>query len=272
MRSFIAALVFSLLACVAASAAPAGPQLGSFVLLAEPRLPDAQAFRAQLEARLKGRLKIDGMEGDDHLILLRIRGGTVMVGLIEAPLPKGQIQDLCQSAWYWRRACEETDAHRAHAHVGIHGTDLDRLDAHLLQTDVVAALMDPNAIASYWGASLQSREAFLKLSASAARADPPVWLWMNFRVSNDRDKGFSLSTQGMEAFELREIEVKDVRRTGLEVFSLIVGLAQYLVTEGPVIKDGDTIGASPSLGIRVHQGPSYFREGARVYRVTYPSE
>lgn len=28
---------------------------------------------------------------------------------------------------------------------------------------------------------------------------------------------------------------------------------------------------SPSLNIRVRQGPSYWREGATVYRVTWPS-
>ncbi|HLO94889.1 MAG TPA: DUF4261 domain-containing protein [Burkholderiaceae bacterium] len=272
MRSFLTAFLFFFTACVAAAAETAEPRVSSIVLLAQPRLPEAQAFRAQLEGRLKGRLRIDAMEADGPAVLLRVRGGKVLVGLIDAPLPKGQIQDLCQGAWYWRRACEDTDAHRAHVFVSTVGTDLDRLDAYLLQTDVVAALMDPNAIASYWGASLQPRDAFLKQSAAAARATPPVWLWTNFRISNDREKGFSLSTQGMEQFGLREIEAKDVKRGGLEVFMLLMGTAQYLVSEGPVIQDGDTIGASPALGIRVHQGPSYWRQGATVYRISYPTE
>jgi hypothetical protein len=213
------------------------------------------------------------MEADGQkVILLRTRGGTVMVGLIEAPLPKGQIDDLCQSAWYWKKACDETAKHKAHVYVSTLDTDLNRLDAHLLQTDVVAVLMDQNAIASYWGASLQSRDTFLKQSAIASRTEPPVWLWINFRISTDLDKGFSLSTQGMEEFGLREIEAKDVNRSGLEVFTLLLGTAQYLVSSGPVIKDGETIGASPALNIRVRQGPSYWREGATVYRVTYPKE
>jgi hypothetical protein len=90
-------------------------------------------------------------------------------------------------------------------------------------------------------------------------------------VSYDRERGFSLSTQGMEDFQLREIEAKDVNQEGLEVFSLLLGTAQYLVKNGPVIKDGDTIGDSPALNIRVRQGPSYWREGVTVYRVTFPN-
>lgn len=236
-------------------------------------MPEAGPFRERLEQRLKRRVKIDAMEADGgSVILLRARSGTVAIGLIDAPLPRGQLDGLCARAWYWKAACETTASHRAHIFVTVLDTDLDALDANLLLTDVVAALMDANAIASYWGASLHSRESFVQQSAVISREDPPVWLWVNFRISNDIEKGFSLSTQGMEAFALREIEAKDVLRPGRDVFSLLLGMAQYLITKGPVIKDGETIGASPALNIRVRQGPSYWREGATVYRVTYPKE
>lgn len=271
MRLILAALCLILAAACAQAAEPARTQVLSYVLVSEPKLPEANAFRESLEKRVAGRFKVGEMDADGQkVILLRMHGGTVMVGLIEAPLPKGQIDDLCATAWYWRQACEAAAAHRAQIVVSVMGTTLDRLDANLLLTDVVAALMDGNAIASYWGASLQSREAVLRQSERIGRDAPPVWLWINFRVTNDLDKGFSLSTQGMEAFDLREIEAKDVNRSGREVFGLLLGMAQYLVSKGPVIKDGETIGESPSLNIRVRQGPSYWREGATVYRVTWP--
>ncbi len=272
MRSL--AILFSLLLCLAVShaAEPSKVRVLSFVLVSEPKLPDAKAFRADLERRLGSRLTVNNIDADgDTVILLRVAGGTVMVGLIGAPLPKGQIDDLCAAAWYWRQACDATSAHKAHIAVSVLDTTLDKLDASLLLTDVVASLMDSNAIASYWGASLQSREAFLRQSAKISRELPPAWLWVNFRLSNDVEKGFSLSTQGMEDFNLREIEAKDVKRPGRDVFTLLVGMGQYLISKGPVIKDGETIGDSPSLNIRVRQSHSYWREGATVYRVTWPN-
>jgi hypothetical protein len=266
-------LFAALLAWGTPAAEPDKVRASSFVLLATPKLPEARAFRAELERRLDGRIRIDVMETDNEkVILLRLRGGTVMVGLIGAPLPAGQIDDLCEAAWYWRTACEATSQHQAQIFASVLGTDLDRLDANLLLTDVIAALMDENAIASYWGASLQSRESFLRQSATISRDAPPVWLWVNFRMSSDPQAGFSLSTQGMEDFGLREIEAKDVNRPGSEVFILAVGTAEYLISKGPVIRDGDTIGDSPKLNIRVHQGPSYWRAGATVYRITWPKD
>jgi hypothetical protein len=266
MRTLVLFVVLILSPVLAHAADLSKVRASSVVLLAEPRLPPPGVVRERLEQRLKGRLKVDAMEADGaKVVLFRLRGGTVAIGLIESPLPKGQIDDLCAGAWHWKAACEATASHRGHVFITVLDTDLDTLDASLLLTDVVAALMDSNAIASYWGASLQSRDAFLKQSADVGREQPPVWLWVNFRISNDIEKGFSLSTQGMEAFGLREIEAKDV-------FSLLLGMAQYLIQKGPVIKDGETIGASPALNIRVRQGPSYWREGATVYRVTYPRD
>jgi hypothetical protein len=273
MRNFFIFMAVFLAAQFAQAEKPSAVQASSFVLVTEPKLPNTQRFRAQLEQRWGSRHKITDFESDDQkVILIRVAGGTVLVGLIDAPLPKGLIDDLCPVAWYWRGACEATAEHRAHVLVSVSGTTLNKLDASLLQTEVVASLMDANAIASYWGASLQPKDAFLRLSANLKRDAPPAWLWVNFRVSQDVSSGFSVSTQGMEAFDLREIEAKDVNRPGRDVFTLLMGTAQYLLANGPVIRDGDTIGDSPKLNIRVYQGPSYWREDAKVYRVTWPKD
>ena len=246
----------------------------TFVLLREARLPEPLALRARLEKRLEGRLKIDGMElgeqGKEGVVLFRIAGGTALVGLIDAPLPAGQIDDLCAAAWFWKTACADTAQHRAQLVVSVVKSSLDRLDTSLLLTDLTAAAMDgdDNAIASYWMSALRPRAMFLKASAGASRATPPAWLWVDFRVSGG-PQGLSMSTEGMTVYGLREIELKDVKRPASEILTLIVGTATYLVSAGPVIKDGDTIGDSPSLGIVVRHDKSYWREGQDVYRVVW---
>lgn len=243
----------------------------SFVALAEPTLPPPASVRAALQERL-GSVKIDDMETDEKkIILFRIRGGTVMVGLLDAPLPKGELEFACKWAWHWRTACDAMASHKAHLHVAVLDTDLDKTGAALLQTSVVASLMDANAIASYWGSSLHSRDSFLKQSARASRDNPPIWLWVNFRLTSDVEKGWTISTDGMEKFDLYEIESKDANVDGKRLFTLIVGMAEYLIKKGPVIKDGETIGDSPAENIRVRHSPSYWRDGKTVYRVVFPN-
>jgi Domain of unknown function (DUF4261) len=246
-------------------------QVLSFVAVAEPKLPDSQRFRASLQERL-GDTRLDGIEADEQVILLRIRGGTVGVGLVERPLPKGEIEHICKWAWYWRSACDAMASHKAHLIVTLLGTDLHKVAAALLQTKVIAALMDSNAIASYWGTSLQSKDAFLKQSARSSPENLPVWLWVNFRMTNDKETGWTISTRDMDSFGLYEIESRDVKIEGLKLFSMISGMSEYLIKKGPVIKDGETIGDSPAENIRVRHAPSYWNEGKTAYRVVFPAK
>jgi hypothetical protein len=180
------------------------------------------------------------------------------------------MDQMCKWAWYWRAACDVMASHKAHLVVGVLDTTLDKIDTALLQTHVVASLMDSNAVASYWRSSLQSKDAFLKQSASASRKNLPVWLWVNFRLSSDVKTGWTISTDGLEAFDLREIESKDANVPGRQLFGMVIGMADYLMKNGPVIKDGDTVGDSPAHNIRVHHAPSFWREGKPTYRIVFP--
>jgi hypothetical protein len=273
--SYLVRLLILLVCNAAMAAEPAKPEPSkikamAFVALAEPKLPNPASLRVSLQERL-GKVKIDDMETDEkEVILFRIRGGTVTVGLLPKPLPKDELAHMCKWAWHWRAACDALAPHQAHLHVMVLDTDLDKVGAALLQTQLIASLMDANAIASYWGTSLQSKDAFLKQTVRASRDSLPVWLWVNFRLTNDVEKGWTLSTQGMEAFDLYEIETRDVNLDGRKLFTMIAGMAEYLIQKGPVIKDGETIGDSPAENIRVRHAPSYWNEGKTAYRVVFP--
>lgn len=243
----------------------------TFVVLAEPKMPPGEQVRKALQQRLGTSLVIDKMEADDKVILFRIAGGTVAIGLVDSPIPNGELEDVCRFAWYWKAACESVAPHKAHLIVSMLDVKLDKVEAALLQTQIVASLMpDANAIASYWHGNLQPRDVVLKLSAIASRQRLPVMLWINYRLSSDLVKGWSISTRGMKDFDLMEIESKDANIDGKSIFTLVAWMSEYLISKGPVILDGETVGESPAQNIRVRHAPSYWNEGQTVYRVVYP--
>lgn len=272
MLRFLALLLVVFASTGSGAAEPGKVRSVTTVVLERARLPPAEAVRKTLQERLGKDLPITDMETDtDKVILFRIAGGTVAIGLMDRPIPHRELEDVCQFAWYWPAACEGVARHKAHLMVTVLGTSLDAIDAALLATHAMTALMsDANAIAGYWGVNLQSREAFLRQSASASRQSLPVLLWINFRLSKDPKAGWTISTRGMDHFNLMEIECKDAPTDGRSVFSLIAQTSEYLIARGPVIKDGETIGESPALNIRVRHAPSFWREGRTVYRVVYP--
>jgi hypothetical protein len=148
------------------------------------------------------------------------------------------------------------------------GTDLDKVGSALLQTKIVAAVIEEsNAVAAYWGVNLQPRDFFLKASAHASADNLPAMLWVSYRMSREASGHLSLSTRGLKDFGLMEIETKEAKMPGAELFDLVLGATQYLISKGAVIKDGDTIGHSATQKIRVRHADSYWNPGEKVYRI-----
>lgn len=239
-------------------------------------LPEAKPIEpARLEAALRKRLSIQDRfvrteSEEPKLILLRVAGGTAMVSLMDSPIPNQELQKVCQLAWYWQAACDTVRDHKAHFLVILMGAEMDKLDAALLQTKIVASVIEEsNAVAAYWGVNLQPRDVFLKGSANMSRSQIPTILWINYRLSREQSGNFTISSRGLENFGLMEIEAKDAPMPGRELFDLILGTSYYLITKGPVIKDGDTIGASPKLGIHIRHADSYWGNSEKVYRIDF---
>lgn len=271
MRACLAAaLALSATLAVAQPAAKPGVDWVTSVILSQARPIDGKRIASAVRKRVAESDRFTGFESDGDVVLLRIADGTAMVSLMEAPIPNGELQDVCRFAWHWREACDTVKDHRAHILVMLMGTNLAKLDSALLQTRIVAAVIEESdAVAAYWGVNLQPRDVFLKGSTTASREKPPVPLWINYRLSREPSGNLNISTRGLKDFNLMEVETKDASKPGREVFDLVLGTTVYLLTKGPVIKDGDTIGESPRLGIRVRHAESYWNPGEKVYRIVF---
>jgi hypothetical protein len=239
------------------------------VILPEAKSVDAARLETALRKRITEKERFTGLEENKGIVLLRIGGGTALVSLMPAPIPGQELQRTCQFAWQWRQACETVKDHKAHFLVVLMGTKLGKAESALVQTKIVAALLEEsNAVAAYWGTSLNSRDVFLEQSAKIAPDWTPTWLWVSYRLSRDASGRFSLSTEGLKDFDLMEIEAKDVAMPLNDLYGLIEGTAAYLIAKGPVIRDGDTVGHTAQQRIRVRHGKSYWRAD-RVYRIEF---
>lgn len=240
------------------------------VILPQASALDPERVAAALRKRLGEEDRFTGVESEKDMLLLGIAGGTAMVSLMKAPIPNGELQRVCRFAWYWRAACDTVQDHAAHFLIVLMGTGLGRLQSALLQTKIVAAVMEESdAVASYWGVNLQPRDAFLKASERLSAESPPTTLWVSYRMSREASGHINVSTHGLKNFDLMEIQSRDAPMPALELFDLVAGMAQYLIVKGPVIKDGDTIGHSPVQRIRVRHGDSFWDDNEKVYRIEF---
>jgi hypothetical protein len=272
LAAIAAALLIGGVSAAAAADKDPSPAWVTSVIVKDPIKLDKERFSSALRKRISAADRLETIELDEkeNFLFVRVGGGTALISGMPGPIPNGELQEVCKLTWYWPESCATVADHRAHVLVLLMAPQGDRLQGALLQTKIIAALVESTpAIATYWGTQLQRPEVFLKSSADATREKPPVPLWVMFRISRNDAGHPSLSTSGMRSFDLMEIEAKDAPMPVTELLDLSLGMAQYLITKGPIIKDRDTVGHTNTQRIRVRHTESYWRKGEKVYRIDF---
>lgn len=236
----------------------------AFVLLREPAFPAADAFALRLRRRLGEREEVawDEPAGADGASVQFFHVGPrrIVVALMPLPVPWGDLEGPCATNPIWPEATEVCRAHKAHLVVAVHGAAQDHpISVRLLATHVVAALVEElGAPAVYWGEGtvVHSGDHFVRMAAEASEEDLPLLLWVDFRIWRQEDGSLYIATTGLNRLGPMEIEGASRRLQPWEMLEKVYDVAHYLCQSGPVLNDGDTVGASEAERIRVHHRPS----------------
>ena len=90
----------------------------------------------------------------------------------------------------------------------------------------------------------------LNYTAREVLPHPLLLLWVAINVGERPDGVMTGHTVGLNSVGLMDIEIPQTQKTAEETFAFLVDLADYLLTNGLVIKDGDSVGESKEETIR----------------------
>jgi hypothetical protein len=120
---------------------------------------------------------------------------------------------------------------------------------------VTAALVEccPQAIAIYWPAARHwlAPRAFAKRARERLPSGPPVDLWVDCRVwqlDKHTAAGFTL---GLRALGYKEFEAVRSREPAVDLHERFEGVCSYVLVNGPIIRNGHTVGQNCAERIRV---------------------
>ncbi|HEV3400219.1 MAG TPA: DUF4261 domain-containing protein [Acidimicrobiales bacterium] len=209
-----------------------------------------------------------------------MRGALVVV---PAPIPAGELDGPAATSWLWPDAPQEIERVNAHVVTWVSGAGRP-LDAYRHLTRLVSAVLRAtDGLGVYWGTAAHVIRADV-FDGIAHRSDEdalPVMLWVDFRAfaenaadaadaegSEDAGDGRSaLFTVGLSAFGLMELEIAPSDKRPGELRELGRSVASYLIENGPVLGDGDTVGAIEDQPVVVRHAPSMVDRPGTVYRL-----
>jgi hypothetical protein len=232
----------------------------------------ASAIRQDLKATWPDLPEIGEAEGEDDAIVFRIGESMVMLGRMPAPIPWSDLEGPCATSWLWPNAADAVKQHTEHVIVTV-AAETPALERSRLLTQVAAAVVGTcqAPVGVYWGDAtlVTSAEMFRDFAVDVLPEGPPIPMWVDFRVGPTGDGTSSGFTTGLAALDLMEFETKNASEPPGELRERLIAMAGYVIENGPVIRDGDTVGEDANERIRVIYSPSAFGHEGQVMRLDY---
>jgi hypothetical protein len=212
------------------------------------------------------------IEEKDGILSLEIGEASVIMAKMPAPIPWSDLEGPCATSILWKNAASEVKHHSVHWIVTVRG-ELEPLPLSRLLTQATAAALAAceEAIGVYWcnATLLIPKNIFIDFAKQVLPLGPPLHIWVDFRVGEDAEKSSAGFTTGMQALGHMEFESQQSPESPGELRERLLALAGYVVENGPVIKDGDTVGEDADERIRIVYSDSPFGHEGKVMRLVY---
>lgn len=211
---------------------------------------------------------------EDGTLSFQLGQAQIAMGIMPVPMPIDDLDAMCQQAILWPNARPALQAHQVHTIISVSG-ELSPLEIATCLTQVSAALLlaSPDALGVYWhnASQLVLKELFCDFAREILPLGPPLTIWVDTRTGwLDENHSHSAGyTRGLRALGLMEMETLSASETPADLRDRFESIAGYLLENGPVIQDGDTLGESAQERIRVQYADSAFGLEQQVMRLMY---
>jgi hypothetical protein len=230
---------------------------------------------SRIEQELRTRypeVEVSAAKSENAVATLQLKNGYLALALMPCPIPWSDLEGPCATSLLWKDATDEVRKHQAHVVVSVI-TELNEIELSILLTKVTTAVLAAcdTAMGVYWGNArlLVPKPIFIEFAEKVLPDGPPLDVWVDFRVGWQTSTTSAGFTQGMTALGHMEMESRDWPGKPSDLRERFQYLALYLVQNGPVIKDRDTIGQDATEKIRAVYAPGTFGQNARVMQLRY---
>ena len=245
----------------------------SMVLCLDDAVPRSADIQRELTTRFPDLPAATDGEQKETTIAFRVGSDDIILAQMPAPFPWSDLEGPCATSILWKNAAEEVKRHKYHWIVTVMSPESEPIPLAERLTQATVALMAacPSAIGVYWGNAtlLVPTNLFIDFAQKIMPAGPPLHIWIDFRIGRDSERSSSGFTAGMTALGHMEFETQNCPEPPGELRQRLESLARYVLENGPVIKDGDTIGEDANERIRIVYSKSSFGHKGRVMRLEY---
>ncbi|MCA9174444.1 MAG: DUF4261 domain-containing protein [Planctomycetales bacterium] len=194
-----------------------------------------------------------------------------VLGAIPAPVPWGDLKEVCVESMFWPEAEETLRGHKSHVLITA-ADDAAPLPRSETLTKLVTATLDavPQATGVYWSDAemVIAPRVFRDFAVQVMPDGPPILLWIKMCLGRSPEGGSAGYTQGLAAFGQRELETLNADEEAEVLLERFCMISEHLINDGE-IADGEIVESRDGREIRAIHGQSSYGQQAPVIRLEY---
>lgn len=241
------------------------------LLLNQAEAPATATLRDALKQRLDAGLRLDDHDQQPGNWLLELSSGQqALITHLPQPVPETEVVAAAQGQYLWPEGPDEVVAHQAQLTITLVEPPPDRVEAAMLLTRLAHVfLRAADGLALYWGGGTVCSSADLVdlLTVDMDREHLPLPLWIRFQPVRNEDERIGLFTAGLPAFDLMNIEIETSPWDPVKLIEFAFNVSHYLLNEGPVLREGETVGKDDEQTVTVQVMHSLLERPGQVYRL-----
>jgi Domain of unknown function (DUF4261) len=244
----------------------------SFLLLTEATEISLDDLRAEISTNWPDVYATDFKANEGGPISFQWGEATIFLQLMKAPIPWSDLEGPCTTSLLWPKAEGDVKSHKGHYLITIMAEPPPvEMSSKLTVATAIALGACSTAFGVSWSNSsvLVPKDMFSEFARMDFTEEKPIYIWVDFRVGSGDPSGSSGFTQGMTELGLMEFEAQNVPESVGDLRDRLYGLVAYVIDNGPVIGDGDTIGRDANEKIHVCYEPSIHGHDNQVMRLRY---
>lgn len=209
---------------------------------------------------------------DDLSWQFEIDENPIRIARANLPFPKAELSGPCEASLLWPTAAKDLKEHKTHFVISL-STEIDPKVAAKIMTRFTAAVLEScsDALGVYWGNAclIIPKKIFVKFACEVLPHENPMFIWVDYRVGKT-NKGVTFGfTTGLRAFGLRELEAPKAMEEPIVLRQRLLDLSDFVLSNGDLFKDGQTIGEDSSIVIVAATAKSQFGHQEKVLQLQY---
>jgi hypothetical protein len=250
-----------------------GAPIISALLLEAESFPVDTILNQAAKTRIAGKATSSINRGGGGVFSFDVGDELLALALMPVPYPAADLEGPIATSWMWppQPPIENVKRHRSHLLITMTGGTADPVRRRLILTAVTAlAAKQPGVMAVYWGEAtlVIYPPVFVNMAEKINSPQaPPLYLWVDLRALRNDDGTTGLFTTGLSPLGHMEIEIPRIEMEPGDLREWLLNIMYYLLENGPVLKDGQTIGMSAEQQIRIRHCPSSFGHPGKVIRL-----